>query len=234
MIQRTPLANLIQTQMQKLGLSDEALGCSLGYTNPTKAAGRVHALCNGLPLSAKSHFALRRLPAALDIDPDIVVHAVSDTERLIALRKQAAEEQCRLEQEAEDAAWRASFQPQAVILTEHTIPTQITMCGLTGGAKCRRIIPLDLTQSPVTFIQQALDALPQQTVAGSDGGRGVLFFGEAFGLIINYAPDAALRCSLKGEPLEVLDKAYRLGEVRLSFGGGALEPSAVSRVLGLR
>lgn len=234
MTQRTPLANLIQAQMRKLGLSDEALGRSLGYTNPAKAAGRLHALCNGLPLSAKSRCALWRLPAALNIAPDIVVQAVADTERMFAKHGQAVKEQRRLEQEAEDAACRASFQPHAVILTEHTTPTQITMCGLTGGARCRRIISFDLSQSPVTFITQALNALPQQTMARCDGGRSVMFFGKVFGLIINYAPDAALRCNLKGEPLEVLDNAYRVGEVRLSFGGGALKPSGVSRVLVLR
>ena len=61
-----------------------------------------------------------------------------------------------------------------------------------------------------------------------------MFFGKALGLIINYSPDAALRCDLDGKPLEVLDKAYRPGEVRLSFGGPPLSSAAVSRVLGFR
>ena len=97
--------------MRELGLTDEALGCRLSYSNPAKAAGRVHALCNGLPLSAKSRFALCGLPDTLEVSPDIVLEAVADTERLFTRREQEAEEQHRLTREAEEAAWRASFRP---------------------------------------------------------------------------------------------------------------------------
>jgi len=121
--------------MQELGLSEEALGRRLGYSNPAKAAGRVYALCNGLPFSAKSRFALWRLPEALKLPPNVVTQAIADTERLFAERQCEAEEQGRLAREAEDAAWRASFRPHAIIQTEHTVPTQITICGLMGGAR---------------------------------------------------------------------------------------------------
>src|ERR1700710_1291059 len=123
---RTPLAGLIQDRMQELGLTDEALGRRLGYLNPAKAAGRVHALCNGQPFSAKSRFALWRLPEALELPTDVVMQAIADTERLFAEREREAEEQRRLASEAEEAAWRASFRPHAVIQTERTVPTQIT------------------------------------------------------------------------------------------------------------
>lgn len=53
--------------MQELGLTDEALGLRLGYANPAKAAGRVYALCNDRPFSAKSRFALWRLPDVLEL-----------------------------------------------------------------------------------------------------------------------------------------------------------------------
>jgi hypothetical protein len=233
-IYRTPLADLIQARMQELGLNDEALGKRLGYSNPAKAAGRVHALCNGLPLSAKSRFALWRLPEALELPAEVVTQAVADTEELFAEREREAEEQRRLTREAEDAAWRASFQPHAVIQTEYTVPTQITICGLMGGAGPRLIIPLDLSQSPITFVQQAVDAVPENTMPRSDGGRSVMFFGRALGLIVNYSPDSALRCDLDGKPLEALDKAYRPGEVRLSFGDPPLSPTVLSRVLGFQ
>ena len=58
-----------------------------------------------------------------------------------------------------------------------------------------------------------------------------MFFGKALGLITNYSPDSALRCSLDGEPLEALHEAYRPGEVRLSYGGPTLSPTTISRVL---
>jgi hypothetical protein len=232
MTQQTPLADLIRNRMRELDLSDEALGRRLDYSNPAKAAGRIHALCNGLPLSAKSRFALWRLPAALEVSPHIVVQAAADTERLFAQREREAEEQRRLEQAVEDAVWRATFRPHAVIQTEYTVPSRITICGLMGGAGPRLVIPLDTSRSPVTYIQQAVDALPGQTMPRSDGGRHVMFFGKALGLIINFSPDHALRCDLEGMPLEILDRAYRIGEVRLSFGGAPLSSAVVSRVLG--
>ncbi|MFD0935425.1 hypothetical protein ACFQ12_09545 [Methylobacterium trifolii] len=234
MIRQTPLSDLIQNRMRELGLSEEAMGRRLGYANPAKAAGRVYALCNGQPFSAKSRFALRRLPEALGLPVDVVVHAVAATERLFADRKREAEERRRLTQEAEDAAWRKTFRPHAVIQTKYTVPTQITICGLMGGAGPRLIIPFDLSRPPITFVKQALNALTKQTTKRADGGRRVMFFGKALGIIINYTPDAALRCDLEGTPLEVLNKAYRISEVRLSFGGAPLTPAVVSRMLGLQ
>ena len=134
----------------------------------------------------------------------------------------------RIAEEEEDAEWRASFKPHAVIQTETTIPSQITICGLTGGAERWLIIRFDLSRPPVTFIQQAIDALPSMV---SPAG-GVPFFGRAVGLIINYAPDKALRCNLDGNPLEVLPKAYRVGEVQLSLGGKRIEPRVLGKLLG--
>src|SRR6478735_2020094 len=139
----TPLATLIRIRIQELGLTEEALGRRLGYTNPAKAAGRVHALCNGLPFSAKSRFALWRLPDALELPADVVFQAIADTEQIFAQREREAEGHRRLAQEAEDAAWRRSFRPHAVIQTEHTVPTQITICGLMGGAGPRLVIPFN-------------------------------------------------------------------------------------------
>src|ERR1700712_3531012 len=87
-----------------------------------------------------------------------VEQAVSTTEHSFAERDQAAERELPLANGAEDAAWKASFRPHAVIQTEYTVPTQITICALTGGARPRLIIPFDLSRSPVTFVQQAADA----------------------------------------------------------------------------
>jgi hypothetical protein len=61
-----------------------------------------------------------------------------------------------------------------------------------------------------------------------------MFFGKALGLIINYSPDAPLHCDLDGTPLEVLAKAHRPGEVSLSFGGPALSPTVISRIMRLQ
>lgn len=218
MTRHTPLAELIQTRMKELGLTQEALGRRLGYSNTAKAAGRVYALCNDKPFSTKSLAALRRLPEALELSSATIEEAVSATEQLFSARAREAEDQRRAAQKAEDAAWRAAFRPHAVILTEHTVPTQITMCALTGGAGVRLIIPIDASKPPLTFINQAVAGLKEHFREPGNGPIGILFFGRALGLIINYAPDQAIRCDLDGTPREVLTKAYRLGEARFSPG----------------
>ena len=105
------------------------------------------------------------------------------------------------------------------------------MCGFTGGAERWLIIRFDLSHSPITFVQQALDALPRRAPLGPNGHRGVMFFGRALGFIVNYSPDEAVRCDLNGRRVEVLPKAYRPGEVTLSFGGKAVSPTVMSRFL---
>ena len=60
---------------------------------------------------------------------------------------------------AEDKAYRESFVPHAVILTERKIPTQITFYAMTGGSR-HRMIPMKEGSSPETFATQAREALP--------------------------------------------------------------------------
>ena len=81
---RNPLADLIQTRMSELGLDEEALGFRLGYKNPVKATGRIHALCYGHLSSRKSRYALNRLPEALELAPEVVEQALAATKDLLA------------------------------------------------------------------------------------------------------------------------------------------------------
>jgi hypothetical protein len=224
-----PLAKLIQTRMQALGLDRQALGFRLGYQNPLKAAGRVDALCSGQLTSPRSKAALSRLPDALDLPAEIVEQAVTATVEVLAEIERQAQEERRRAAEAEEAEWRQTFRPHAVIQTEHTVPTQIFFCGALGGARRFLVIPFDLSKPPLTFIQQAVAGLPEKH---ENGRRYVPFFGEALGFIVNYAPDQALRCDLDGEPLEVLPKAYRIGEVQLWIGKKRVEPEFMARLLG--
>ena len=233
MAAQTPLADLIRTRMEDLGLDREALGFRLGaYKNPLKAAGRVHALIDGHITTEKSRRALARLPEALEVDPEVVDRSIVATEELFAERRRQAEEERRIAREKEDAQWRAAFKPHAVIWTERTFPNQITICGLTGGAERWLMIRFDLSKSPITFIQQVLEALPRRAPLGRNDERGVMFFGRVLCFVVNYSPDEAVRCDLDGRPLEVLTKAYRPGEVTVHLGGRRVEPRVMARILG--
>ena len=165
---RTPLGDL-KGRLHELGLGAEALGFRLGcYRNPRKAAGRVSALSQGASL--KSQAALRRLPEALGVAPEVVDVAVEDTRDLLAHMERHADENRRRILEEEERASESSFKPHAVIQTGTTIPSQITICGLTGGAERWLIIRFNLSRPPVTFIQQAIDALPSM-VSPAGGSR---------------------------------------------------------------
>src|SRR5215203_2434076 len=219
--------------MGELGIDREALGFRLGsFQNPLKAAGRVYALMDGHITSQKSRRALARLPEALEVDPEVVERAVAAAEELLAEFRRQAEEERRIAQEKDEAEWRARFKPHAVIWTEETRPSSITMCGFSGGIERWLIIRFDTREPPVTYLRQVLAALPQKLNHAADGRKYVTFFGRALGFIVNYSPDEAVRCDLDGRPVEVLPKAYRPGEVTLSLGGKAVSPTVMSRILG--
>ena len=146
------------------------------------------------------------LPAALDVPTDLVRKAVEDTQREI--------------HEAEETAWRAAFVPHAVILTERERPTQLFVAAFIGIERLRRV-NFDLSESPTTYIQQALDGLRhklQRWKLQRWKSDQIPTFGRPTGIIINYSPDYAVSFDLEGNAVVVLDRAYRLGEATFSIG----------------
>jgi hypothetical protein len=75
-----------------------------------------------------------------------------------------------------------------------------------------------------------LAALPER-LWGSGQERQVPFLGKAVGFVINYSPDSAARFSLTGDPLEVLSKAYRPGEVVLSIGRRVVSATVMAKLI---
>ena len=228
-----PLAELIQSRLRQLGLTPQALGFRLGYSNPAEAAGRVYAICEGYLDNRKSRAALVRLADALELPADEVGNVIELTRESLAEQKRNANEQLRREVHAKEVARRVEFKPHAVILTEKRIASQITFCGLAGGPETFLIIAFDLSQAPITFVGQAVARMSRKAPVGANGRRYVPFFGEPLGLIINYSPDRALRCDLKGNPIEGLSAAYRVGEIELTLSGRIKSPGTVGHLLGI-
>ena len=229
----SPLASLLRARMAELGLDAEALGFRLGYRNPAKAAGRVLALLDGnVPLSSKSRRAAECLPEALDLPCEAVVDAVERTDAFFAERAREAEDERRREAERAEAEWRAAFRPHAVLHTERTMPSSITMCVVSGGAERWLIVRLDLSRPPASFAGQVLAALPDRTNLGADGTRGVMFFGRVLGFYVNYTPDRCVRFDIAGEPVEVLPSVYRQSEGSYSFGGRPVSAAVMGKISG--
>ena len=78
---------------------------------------------------------------------------------------------------------------------------------ISGGAERWLKIPLDISQPPITYAEQAL-AVVRKTPS-------VAFFGPTTGFIVNYTPDHAVRFDVEGRPIESLARAYRPGAVTL-------------------
>ena len=77
-------------------------------------------------------------------------------------------------------------------------------------------VDFDLTKSPTTYIQQALDGLRHKLQRWKSDQ--IPTFGRPTGIIINYSPDYAVLFDLEGNAVDVLDRAYRLGEASFSIG----------------
>ncbi len=86
-------------------------------------------------------------------------------------------------------------------------------------------IPLDISEPPITYAEQALAVVRKTPV--------VQFFGPTTGFIVNYTPDHAVRFDLEGKPVETLAHAYRPGEVTLYLGGREIPPATLGRILNM-
>ena len=140
-----PIQTLVSSRREELGLRPVELVRRCGYKNVSKGLRRLERLCQGN--FTGSDTLIRTLPAALDVPEEAIRKAVEDTQRQI--------------HEAEESAWRATFVPHAVVLTERERPTQIFVAAILGVDRLRRV-DFDLTKSPGTFIHQTLDGVREK------------------------------------------------------------------------
>ena len=211
------IAGLILERSQALALTRSDLVRRAGFKNVAKGLRRLDELCAGDLKSTASLIA--GLPAALEVPPEAVTEAIRRTEQQIAEAKQLAEQE-------EEAAWRAKFQPCAYLLGTSDRPSSITFYGITGGADRWLTIPLDLSWPPVTYAAQSLEIVRKTPE--------VKFFGPTTGFIVNYDPDTAVRFDVDGNPVEVLDQAYRpeKNEVMIIVGGKAIPAETFGKIIG--
>ena len=185
---KTTLAieSFIRARLIELDLSEDEFLHRLGYRKLRK--GREHL--QHLYLGCFDHRHLvQRLPVALELSQSAVRAVVEETGRQLAA--------------AEEVAYRAEFEPHAVILTERLVPQPIFVAAFIGVSRLLRI-DFQLTQPPEIFAAQALDGLTKRLLEYdsrmSESGftadlierRGVIeLLGEAFGE--KFAPEVILR-----------------------------------------
>src|SRR5690606_30042269 len=111
-----PIAVLIDQRSNTLGLKRAALVQRLGYRNIAKGLRSLEGLCNG-ELDRYPDL-LSALPGTLGVSEREVSEAVSDTKKVL---QAAYDKKC----EEEEALYRRMFEPHAIILTEHSRPSQV-------------------------------------------------------------------------------------------------------------
>ena len=208
--QQLAIEALVRGRCQELGLRPVELVRRCGYQNLSKGLRRLEELCVGD--FARTTGLVRALPTALEVPVDAVREAVEKTQRYL--------------HESAEAAWRAEFRPHAIIITERSRPEPIFVAAFIGVDVLLRV-DFDLTAAPVTFVQQSQDGLRHKLARW----RGSLpAFGRPVGFIINYSPDCAVRFDLEGNPVELFDRAHRLGEATLSIAGRAMSHAELAAV----
>ena len=140
-----PLAieSLIVDRSRVLDLSRPDLMRRAGYKNIAKGLRRLDELLAG-DLD-KTRGLIRALPAALDVPPEVVEHAIEETRRRIAEAQEAA-------RQAREAAWRAAFRPHAIILTERTVPQPIFVAAIIGVERLLRM-DFNLALPPLSYAE---------------------------------------------------------------------------------
>jgi hypothetical protein len=206
---------LIDERCRERDLSRSELVRRCGYKNVSKGLHRLDELYGG-DLQRTTHL-LAGLPTALELSPDIVQQALNET-------KQKLKERAAWAAAEAEAAWRAAFKPHGILLGTQERPSQIFIFAVAGGAERWLKIPLDLSQPPVTYADQAL-TIVRKTPS-------VQFFGRTTGFIVNYTPDHAVRFDCEGRPLETLMRAYRPGEATVCLRRRPVSAEALGKVLG--
>lgn len=199
------IARLIRRRMQDLGIARGKLVRRMGYANIAKGCRRIDQICGGRVEFAEN---LRfELAKGLEVEVNVIDESTEVTRAELI--------------EAEDKAYRASFMPHAVILTEQNVPSQITFYAMTGGSR-HRIIQFKEGSNPETYAVQARDTLRSA----------VPFLGAPTGYVINYTPDFALRFNKEGRLVERLSRAFRVGQSSVVVGGKKVDEKTWASLIG--
>ena len=206
--QTLAIENLIRTRCRELCLQPKDVIRRCGYVNEAKGIRRLEQLQHGN--FEGSVGLLRVLARALDLPDNSVVQAVELSKRQI--------------RDAKEAAWRASFKPHAIILTEDTRPKPIFVAALIGVDTLLRI-DFDLLSKQATWRTQAIDGLRARLKRWNSSWNNrrqvedysLPAFGRPIGFVVNYAIDHAVRYDLEGNAIEMLPVAYRVGNADLRF-----------------
>jgi len=136
-----PIDELISSRSNELGIGPVDVVRRCGYKNIAKGLRRLEDLRRGDIQRARA--LISGLPRALGVPVEVVEKAVEDTARQLL---------------DADEAWRASFKPHAIILTDRKIPQPIFVTAMIGVGELLRI-DFPLLASSQMYPDLAIDGI---------------------------------------------------------------------------
>jgi hypothetical protein len=168
------MERLIVSRMRELGLSMEDMPARLRMAQRPRTLNLLHRLMQGT-VPRKPHL-LNWLPAALEVDPEVVQNALAATHE--TLRRRKAEEDAR-RQSLSAEHWH----PLAVLVTERRIP-QPWFIGMMGMEKLTRLGELPENITRAERVAMALERARERVARW--GGESISGFGRVFGVRIQH------------------------------------------------
>ena len=199
------LYQLIQKRLAERKMKRSELARGMGYAQDKLGKGctRIDRIREGDLYLA---WDLReRLAAGLQVSTEAVEAAIEGT------------------RQAQDAAWRLSFKPYGVVLTENTgRPTCSLFIFAVSGEGDKLTVRFEEGSDPATFVEQALRKLPKQ----------VMGLGATTGFVVNYTPDRAVLYDREGRRIEELDEVMEARTSGATIGGKWVSSETLSAMLG--
>jgi hypothetical protein len=216
-----PIDQLISNRCLELDIGPVELVRRCGYKNIAKGLRRLEELRAGEFKSTRG--LIGGLPQGLDLPAEVVQKAVEDTTRQL--------------HEAHEAAWRASFKPHAIIITERQIPHPIFVAAMIGVDELLRI-DFPLAASPEMYPDLAIEGIRLKLARWNRnfnrrkglGSYDLPAFGCATSFVVNYSPDQATAFDLAGNVVEILSKAHRLGHATFHLKGSSIPLNTVLKI----
>jgi hypothetical protein len=216
-----PINELISSRCNELDIGPVELVRRCGYKNLSKGLRRLEDLRGGECQSIRG--LISGLPQALDVPVEVVQKAVDNTTRQL--------------NEAQEAAWRASFKPHAIILTERKIPQPVFVAAMIGADELLQI-DFPPCAAAETYPDLAIEGIRTKLARWnrdfnrrkSLGSYQLPAFGRPTGFVVNYSPDHAVWFDLDGNAIDVMSTGHRIGHATLHIKGTSTPLSAILKI----
>jgi len=200
--EKSALFHFVEKYRRSMDLSKVQLVKRLGYANINKGLRNYEEFLDG---DFDQPFIVENLSMALAIHPKVLGRVIAKAKRNIKV-----EELKDIMHEAQN--WARTFKVHAIINTELNRPSPIFAEAMFEAARLK-VIYLNSSRYAATYIQQALRELPNRLGAG---GR-IPAFGAPTDIIINIAPEMAIKYDLLGKEIARLNWVERLHHAAMIY-----------------